>query len=83
MVQLGGAHSGVLSAEAESPASRISAPTLEELHHEAREALIALVGPVPVTCQMRIRSRRLESRSAIRPSTHRPGACLDPPLSLV
>ena len=36
---------GHLEAQAESLPIRISAPTLEELQHEAREALIEHLGP--------------------------------------
>jgi hypothetical protein len=37
---------GQLEARAETLPIRITAPTLEELQHEAREALIAHMGPV-------------------------------------
>jgi len=60
-------HPGQLIAEAESLALNISAPTLEELHHEAREALIERFGPAHATYQLRIRRRPQPARSAIRP----------------
>lgn len=51
----------------------ISAPTLEELQHEAREALIQHMGPAH--CTVRVRVRRCSSLpvSTIRPA-HRPAA---------
>ena len=51
----------------------ITAPTLEELQHEAREALIANLGPAH--CTVRARGRRGSSAalSSIRPVV-RPGA---------
>jgi hypothetical protein len=45
---------GHLEARAESLPIRISAPTLEELQHEAREALIAHLGPAHCTYRVRI-----------------------------
>jgi hypothetical protein len=58
---------GQLIAEADALAMRISAPNLEELHHEAREALIKRFGPAHATYQLRIRRRQLPPRSGIRP----------------
>lgn len=49
---------------------RITAPCLEELHHEAREALIDRLGPAHAGYRVRI--RRSAPQSAIRP-LHRPG----------
>jgi hypothetical protein len=46
--------SGHLEARAESLPIRITAPTLEELQHEAREALIAHLGPAHSTYRLRI-----------------------------
>jgi hypothetical protein len=58
---------GQLHAQADSLPIQICAPTLEELHHEAREALIEHLGPAHSTYRVRIR-RGLESAgSAIRP----------------
>ncbi|MEI8252083.1 MAG: hypothetical protein WCF98_13015 [Synechococcus sp. ELA057] len=36
------------------PALQICAPTLEELHHEARDALIERLGPSHVACRIRL-----------------------------
>ena len=47
---------GHLEAQAESLPIRITAPTLEELQHEAREALIEHLGPAH--CAFRVRVRR-------------------------
>jgi len=46
--------SGHLEAQAESLPIHITAPTLEELQHEAREALIAHLGPAHCTYRVRI-----------------------------
>ena len=58
---------GHLEARAETLPIQISAPTLEELQHEAREALIEHFGPVH--CAYRVRVRRSPSTTAcmIRP----------------
>jgi hypothetical protein len=45
---------GHLEARAESLPIHITAPTLEELQHEAREALIAHLGPAHCTYRLRI-----------------------------
>lgn len=42
-------HPGALIAKADSPAIHITAPSLEELHHEAREALIQHFRPAHAT----------------------------------
>ena len=47
---------GHLEAEAKTLPIRITAPTLEELQHEAREALIEHFGPAH--CAYRVRVRR-------------------------
>ena len=47
---------GHLEAQAETLPIRITAPTLEELQHEAREALIVHMGPAH--CAFRVRVRR-------------------------
>ncbi|MEB3166904.1 MAG: hypothetical protein VKO65_09590 [Cyanobacteriota bacterium] len=49
---------GALEAAAERPALRIAAPSLEELHHEARDALIERLGPAHGTYRVRIRRSR-------------------------
>ena len=62
---------GHLEAKADEPALFISAPTLEELQHEAREALIQRLGPAH--CTYRVLIRRPSATSSIRP-LHRPSA---------
>lgn len=51
---------GHLEARADAPALHIAAPTLEELQHEAREALIEHFGPVH--CAYRVRILRCQPR---------------------
>ncbi|TVS06928.1 MAG: hypothetical protein EA413_02540 [Cyanobium sp. PLM2.Bin73] len=68
-------HSGHLEAQAESMPIRISAPSLEELHHEAREALIEHIGPAHCTYQVRIRRLPGQPVSGIRPLRRRPIPC--------
>jgi len=46
---------------------RITAPTLEELQHEAREALIAPMGPAHCTVRVRVRRGPSAAVSSIRP----------------
>lgn len=62
-------------AEALQPPLKIAAPTLEELQHEAREALIQHFGPAH--CTYRVRIRRATPSSRIR-SWHRPAASCCP-----
>ena len=57
---------GHLQARAESLPIEISAPTLEELHHEAREALIQQLGAAHGTVRVRVRRPRLPARGASR-----------------
>ncbi|MFO8237000.1 MAG: hypothetical protein R6U00_01850 [Prochlorococcaceae cyanobacterium] len=68
---------GRLDAIAISPAShhplRITAPSLEELHHEARDALIEHLGAVHGAYRVRIRRCQGHPSSAVRP-LHRPAA---------
>lgn len=45
---------------------RISAPTLEELQHEAREALIEHMGPAHGTVRVRVRRGHSPALSAAR-----------------
>lgn len=54
---------GYLRAQAETLPIRINAPTLEELQHEAREALIQYIGAAH--CTVRVRVRRSPSVAAI------------------
>jgi hypothetical protein len=58
---------GRLEAHAEDLAIAISAPSIEELHHEAREALIVHLGPAHRAYQVRIRRGTLHPLSSIRP----------------
>ena len=64
---------GHLKAQAESLPIQISAPTLEELQHEAREALIAHLGPAHCAYRVRVRRRPGAAVSHIR-SLGRPTA---------
>ncbi len=63
---------GHLEAQAESLPIRITAPTLEELQHEAREALIEHLGPVH--CTVRVRVDPGTAVSSIRPAGRRVAA---------
>ncbi|MFN9630731.1 MAG: hypothetical protein ACK59A_10960 [Cyanobacteriota bacterium] len=58
---------GHLEAQAESLPIRITAPTLEELQHEAREALIEHLGPAHGTVRVRVRREPRAAVSSIRP----------------
>ena len=58
---------GHLVAQAETLSIRITAPTLEELQHEAREALIARMGPAHGTVRVRVRRCPGAVVSGIRP----------------
>ncbi|MCT0225613.1 hypothetical protein [Synechococcus sp. CS-1328] len=58
---------GHLKAQAESLPIRITAPTLEELQHEAREALIAHFGPAHCAYRVRVRRGPSAAVSSIRP----------------
>jgi hypothetical protein len=58
---------GHLEARAEGLPIHISAPTLEELQHEAREALIAHMGPAHCTVRIRVRRGPSAAVSSIRP----------------
>ena len=58
---------GHLEAQAETLPIQISAPTLEELQHEAREALIAHFGPAHCAYRVRVRRRPGAAVSNIRP----------------
>jgi hypothetical protein len=66
---------GHLEAQSDAPAIRIAAPTLEDLQHEAREALIEHVGPAHSTYRVRIRRNRIQPMSAIRPLWSPPAFC--------
>lgn len=58
---------GQLEAQAETLPIRIAAPTLEELQHEAREALIQHLGPAHCAYRVRVRRCHMPSLSLIRP----------------
>ena len=58
---------GHLEARAEGLPIHISAPTLEELQHEAREALIAHMGPAHCTVRVRVCRGPSAAVSSIRP----------------
>ena len=64
---------GHLEAQAETLPIQISAPTLEELQHEAREALIEHLGPAHGAYRVRIRRCRAPMVSTLRP-VRRPAA---------
>ena len=64
---------GHLEAQAETLPIRITAPTLEELQHEAREALIEHMGPVHCTVRVRVRRCPTAAISSIR-TVGRPAA---------
>ncbi len=64
---------GHLEARADTLPIRISAPTLEELQHEARDALIAHLGPAHCTVRVRVRRGPSAAVSSIQP-VGRPGA---------
>ena len=66
---------GRLEARAETLPIRISAPTLEELQHEAREALINHMGPAHCTVRVRVRRSPSPGASTIRPVGRRAALC--------
>jgi hypothetical protein len=55
---------GHIEARAEEWPITIEAPSLEELHHEAREALIHLLGPAHVAFRTRLRRPRAVATAA-------------------
>lgn len=65
---------GHLEAQAETLPIRITAPTLEELQHEAREAQIEHLGPAHCTVRVRVRRSPSAAVSGIRPVGRRPAA---------
>ena len=67
---------GHLEAQAESLPIRISAPTLEELQHEAREALIEHLGPAHCAYRVRVRRDPGAVVSSIRPVGRQAALCL-------
>jgi hypothetical protein len=67
---------GVIVAETQDHTMRVCAPSIEDLHHEAREALMQRFGPVHGAYKVRF-SRGLSSASvsAIRPLRRPPAPC--------
>ena len=66
---------GHLEAQAESLPIRINAPTLEELQHEAREALIEHLGPAHCAFRVRVRRAPGAAVSSIRPVGRQAALC--------
>ena len=66
---------GHLEASADGLPIRITAPTLEELQHEAREALIAHMGPAHCTVRVRVRRSPGVAVSNIRPKGRPAALC--------
>lgn len=68
---------GHLDALADTLPICISAPTLEELQHEAREILIHHLGPAHCTYRVRVQRPRFQSQplSAIRPLQRQTISC--------
>jgi hypothetical protein len=66
---------GHLEARAETLPIHITAPTLEELQHEAREALIAHMGPAHCTVRIRVRRGTIAAVSSIRPVARPAAPC--------
>lgn len=66
---------GQLEAQAETFPIRIAAPSLEELQHEAREALIHHLGEAHCTYRVRVRRCQISAVSAIRPLRPQPATC--------
>jgi hypothetical protein len=59
---------GHLEARSDIPVLQISAPSLEELHHEAQEALIEHFGPAHCAYRVRILRRQSQRVSVQRVS---------------
>jgi len=51
------------------PVLRLCAPTIEELHHEAREALISTLGSAHVACRIRLTRQTLKGECSHAGST--------------
>ena len=65
---------GHLEAQAETLPILITAPTLEELQHEARETLIEHLGPAHCTFRVKVRRDPGTAVSSIRPAGRRVAA---------
>jgi hypothetical protein len=59
---------GHLEAQADTLPIRITAPTLEELQHEAREALIEQMGPAHCTVRVRVRRGSVSNAIGTQPA---------------
>jgi hypothetical protein len=66
---------GHVEAAAADPVLRIAAPSLEELHHEAREALIQALGAAHCAYRVRIRRNLPSALSALPPLPCAPALC--------
>jgi len=68
---------GRLEAKSDIPTICITAPTLEDLQYEAREALIEHLGPAHGTYRVRVQRPRCQraAASAIRPLERRMAPC--------
>lgn len=66
---------GHLEARAEGPDLRIAAASLEELQHEAREALINHFGAAHCAYRVQIRRQHSDRISGIRPLRRPPARC--------
>jgi hypothetical protein len=66
---------GHLEASADGLPIRITAPTLEELQHEAREALIEHMGTAHCTVRVRVRRSPGVAVSSIRPKGRPAALC--------
>jgi hypothetical protein len=66
---------GHLDAQAETLPIQISAPTLEELQHEAREALIEHFGPAHCAYRVRVRPGPSVAVSSMRPEGRHAALC--------
>lgn len=66
---------GHLTAQADDPSVRIEAPSLEELHHEAREALIKHFGPAHTAFRVRIRRNRPQPLPGTHPLPPKSALC--------
>jgi hypothetical protein len=69
------ARPGHLEAQAETLPIHITAPSFEELQHEAREALIDHFGPAHCAYRVRVRRSQGQAISAIRPLRRPPALC--------
>lgn len=63
-----------LEAQADTLPLRITAPTFEDLQHEAREALIDALGPAHCSVRVRVRRRHGQPAAAVMRSAQRPTA---------